>query len=40
MAAAMKRCLAICALLALGSAAVRADVTVTTEVTIDGRWPR
>jgi hypothetical protein len=36
MAAAMKRCLAICALVALGSAAVRADVTVTTEVTIDG----
>ena len=32
----MKRCLAICALVALGSAAVRADVTVTTEVTIDG----
>jgi hypothetical protein len=36
MAAAVKRCLAICALVALGSAAVRADVTVTTEVTIDG----
>lgn len=32
----MKHCLAICALVALGSAAVRADVTVTTEVTIDG----
>ncbi|MEO8258268.1 MAG: hypothetical protein ABI868_13050 [Acidobacteriota bacterium] len=32
----MKRCLAVCALVALGSAAVRADVTVTTEVTIDG----
>jgi hypothetical protein len=32
----MKRYLAICALIALGSAAVRADVTVTTEVTIDG----
>ena len=32
----MKRCLAICALVALGSAAVRADVTVMTEVTIDG----
>ena len=32
----MKRCLAICAIVALGSAAVRADVTVTTEVTIDG----
>src|SRR6185436_5001204 len=36
MVAAMKRCLAICALVALGSAAVRADVTVTTELTIDG----
>jgi hypothetical protein len=36
MVAAMKRCLAICALVALGSAAVRADVTVTTEVAIDG----
>ena len=32
----MKRCLTICALVALSSAAVRADVTVTTEVTIDG----
>ena len=32
----MKRCLAICALVALCSAAVRADVTVTTETTIDG----
>jgi hypothetical protein len=36
MVAAMKRCLAICALVVLGSGAVRADVTVTTEVTIDG----
>ena len=32
----MTRCLAICALVVLGSGAVRADVTVTTEVTIDG----
>jgi hypothetical protein len=32
----MKRCLAIGALVALGSAALTADVTVTTEVTIDG----
>src|SRR5215210_5136343 len=37
MVAAMKRGLAIsCALVVLGSAVVRADVTVTTEVTIDG----
>src|SRR5712691_11181677 len=36
MVAAMKRCLAICALVALGSSALTADVTVTTEVTIDG----
>lgn len=32
----MRRCLAICALVALGSAAVTADVSVTTEVAIDG----
>lgn len=32
----MKRCLATCALVVLGSAAVRADVTVTTEISIDG----
>jgi len=36
MAAAVKRCLAIGALVALCSPAVRADVTVTTEVTIEG----
>jgi hypothetical protein len=36
MVAALKRWLAIGALVALGSAAVRADVTVTTEMTIDG----
>ena len=32
----MKRYLAICALVVLGSALVRADVAVTTEITIDG----
>jgi len=32
----MKRCLTICALVALSSAAVRADVTVTTEVHTHG----